>query len=145
MDISTLTFNVVPNDPSKPLGFEFWVNDQQITNIDAVSESASLRCEFDNEQEQTHQVKIVVKNKTADHTRVNEQGEIVQDSLLEIKNFKVDDFEIDQVVRTNAVYRHNFNGSQDWVDDKFYNTVGCNGTITFEFSTPSYLWLLENT
>lgn len=144
MDISLIAFDIAPSNPAKPLGIELWVNNQQITNIDAVSESATLRCEFNNEHEQTHQVKIVVKNKTADHTQVNEQGEITQDSLLEIKNFKLDDFDIDQVVRTNAVYQHNFNGSQDWVDDKFYNNVGCNGTITFEFTTPSYLWLLEN-
>jgi hypothetical protein len=30
------------------------------------------------------------------------------------------------------------------IKDKFYGSMGCNGTITFEFNTPFYLWLLEN-
>lgn len=145
MDISLLTFDVAASDANKPLGFEFWVNDQQIVNIDQLMGCVPVGYEFDNEQDQQYSIKIVVKNKTADYTTIDEQGNIVRDSLLEIKNFKLGDFNIDQIVQTIAVYRHNFNGSKDWVDGRFYQQAGCNGTITFEFYTPTLLWLLEKT
>jgi hypothetical protein len=48
------------------------------------------------------------------------------------------DHTIDQLV-----YEHNANGTGPLVQDKFYGEMGCNGTVTLEFSSPTYLWLLE--
>ena len=64
--------------------------------------------------------------------------------MVEVKNFRLDDIDIDQVVREQAVYSHSFNSSGEYTDHKFYNTLGCNGIVKFKFSTPSYLWLLEH-
>ena len=36
------------------------------------------------------------------------------------------------------------NGTQPEIADNFFGIAGCNGTISFRFSTPIYLWLLEN-
>lgn len=144
MNNSKLTFNITPSDPQNPLGFEVWINDQQLINCEQVTETQPVLYEFDDEVEQSHQVKIVVKNKTNEHTEVSDTGEIIKDSLLDINNFKLDDIDIDQVVRTKAVYSHDFNGYGQATQDQFYNTTGCNGTITFEFAAPGYLWLLEN-
>ena len=35
------------------------------------------------------------------------------------------------------------NGTQESVDDDFFGTMGCNGTVRLKFSSPVYLWLLE--
>ena len=55
-----------------------------------------------------------------------------------------DDIEIDQIVSELAEYHHNFNGTQPAIVDQFYGEMGCNGTLRLEFTTPIYLWLLEN-
>lgn len=144
MNNSKLNFNITPSDPQHPLGVEIWVNDQQLFNYEQVTETQPVHYEFNDDVEQAYQLKIVIKNKTDEYTEVSAAGEIIKDSLLDINNFKLDDIDIDQIVRTKAVYRHDFNGSGQFVDDQFYNTVGCNGAITFEFATPGYLWLLEN-
>jgi hypothetical protein len=143
MTTSKLKFNIVPSNPNTPVGVEVWVNQQCILNQDQCSESFTVDHDFDDTVEQQHVLKIVLKNKTIEHTRVDDQGTIVSDSVLEIKNFTMDEIDIDQVVREQAVYNHNFNDTGIETTDPFYNTVGCNGTVTLEFSTPVYLWLLE--
>ena len=57
---------------------------------------------------------------------------------------QIDDILIDQLLTNKLEYIHDFNGSQSTVKDKFYGVMGCNGTAEFEFTTPFYLWLLEN-
>ncbi len=142
--MATLNFEVIPSDVSKPLGLEVWLDDQQISNYDTVTQTQTISCVFDDDVEQLHCVKIVVKNKTQEHTTVNELGEILTDSLFDINKFVLDGIEIDHIVQQKAVYIHDFNGTKPQVNDKFYNNAGCNGTIIFEFNSPIYLWLLEN-
>lgn len=144
MNVSQLTFDIVPSDPTNPLGVEVWVDDQQIADYQTLDQSQNISYVFNDDIEQSYTIKIIVKNKTSAHTQVNEAGEILSDSLVSIKNFKIDAIEIDQVVYQKAVYVHNFNGSGNQISDSFYGPAGCNGSIEFELTTPVYLWLLEN-
>ena len=139
-----LKFDIVPNNPESPLGVEVWFDQQCILDQAQCTESHAVNHDFDDTVEQQHVVKIVLKNKTTKHTQIDNQGTIVSDSTLEIKNFNIDDVDIDQLVREQSVYHHDFNGTGIETTDSFYNTVGCNGTVTLKFSTPVYLWLLEN-
>ena len=144
MNTSQLTFDVVPSDPKNPLGIEVWINNLQIVDYQVLNQQQRIAYQFDDEVEQCYCVKIVVKNKTSAHTQVNEAGEILSDSLININNFKIDEIELDRIVYQKAVYTHDFNGSGNQVTDSFYGSAGCNGLIEFEFSTPAYVWLLEN-
>lgn len=144
MNISQLTFDVVPSDSKNPLGVEVWINDLQIADYQELDQLQRIAYQFNDDIEQCHCVKIVVKNKTSAHTQVSEAGEILSDSLVNINNFKIDEIELDRIVYQKTVYRHNFNGSRNQISDSFYGSAGCNGSIEFEFSTPAYLWLLEN-
>ena len=144
MTISLLEFDIVPSNVQQPLGMEVWVNSRCLLDHNQVTNTLHVTHKFDNEIEQQHTVKIVLKNKTAQHTQINEKLEIISDSLVEVNNFKIDDIDIDQVVREQAVYSHSFNSASEHSDHKFYNTLGCNGTVNLKFTTPAYLWLLEN-
>jgi hypothetical protein len=143
MTTSKLKFNVVPSNPTNPVGVEVWINQQCVLDQDQCTEPCAVDHDFDDTDEQLHVVKIVLKNKTTEHTQIDDNGTIVSDSVLEIKNFVIDEIDIDQVVREQAVYCHDFNGTGTETTDQFYNTVGCNGTVTLEISTPAYLWILE--
>ena len=140
---STITFDIAPSDTAHPLGTEVWIDQQLVVDIPVLTSPTPVICEFDDETEQPHVLKIIIKNKTAEHTKIDAQGQIVQDSVIEIKNFKLDDIAIEQIIYDHAVYHHNFNGSGDHINDHFFNIAGCNGTISLEFSSPAYLWLLE--
>jgi hypothetical protein len=85
-----------------------------------------------------------MKHKTTEHTKIDEQGAIVSDACLTVSNLAFDEIELKQIFIDHAVYTHNFNGTQTEIQDKFYGEMGCNGTVSFKFTTPICLWLLEH-
>ena len=85
-----------------------------------------------------------MKHKTTEHTKIDEQGNIITDACLTVSNLAFDEIELKQIFINQAVYTHDFNGTQTEIQDKFYGNMGCNGTVTLKFATPIYLWLLEH-
>jgi hypothetical protein len=91
-----------------------------------------------------HQLIFQMSGKTAVHTKVAEDGSIIDDVTVTIANIAFDDIPLGHVMTDKSQYLHDFNGSGTQIVDKFYGTMGCNGSVTLEFTTPIYLWLLEN-
>ena len=85
-----------------------------------------------------------MKGKTAEHTKLDETGNIAQDANITIKDIAFDEIELKQVFVDHAEYTHDFNGTQTATTEKFYGTMGCNGTVSLKLTTPIYLWLLES-
>ena len=130
-------------DTTIPLGFEVLLDGKSMFKTDHVTGPCQVAFDI-TDDEATHQLQFVMTGKTADHTKIDDQGNITSDALLRITNVVIDDIDISLLVNPKSTYSHNFNGSQSEVEDKFYGDMGCNGTVTFEFTTPFYLWLLEN-
>ena len=103
-----------------------------------------ISVEFEDADDQTHVLEFILSGKIPEHTRITDQGEITSDVRVRIQDIAFDDIEIDQIFSELAEYHHNFNGSQPAIVDRFYGEIGCNGTVRLEFTTPIYLWLLEN-
>lgn len=96
------------------------------------------------DQEGEHQLVIELSGKTADHTRIDEQGQIIEDTVVKITNINFDEILVDQLIYNTAHYDHDFNGTQPPIKDRFFGFMGCNGRLTVDFYTPSYIWLLDN-
>ena len=142
---STVSFTTTPTDPGAALGLTVFWNDTVMFDTDHLTAPQMVNVKFDDEAEGVeHTVKIVLKNKTTEHTKVDESGQIVKDAMIYISNIKMDDIEIDQIFFEKSTYRHSFNQDTDPVANPFYGNMGCNGTVEFKFSTPAYIWLLEN-
>ena len=138
-----LACTVSSTDPASRLGLEIWLDDTQIYDTEHVDEPIKFVHEFaDTDGE--HQLRFVLKNKTPDHTKIDEAGNILSDCRICINDLSFDEIKLGQIFIEQAVYEHNFNGTADPVKDKFYGEMGCNGTVTLAFTTPIYLWLLEN-
>ena len=103
-----------------------------------------ISVEFVDTDDETHVLEFVLSGKTSEHTQITEHGEIVSDVTVQIKDIAFDDIIIDQIFSELAQYHHDFNGSQAALVDRFFGTMGCNGKVRLEFTTPIYLWLLEN-
>jgi len=131
-------------DPAIPLGFEVLLNDKSVFKLEHVTESCEVSVDINDEDGATQKLQLVMTGKTTEHTKVDDNGNITSDAMLSISNVVIDDIDINQLLIEQAEYAHDFNGTQDTVKDKFYGDMGCNGTRTFEFTTPFYLWLLEN-
>jgi hypothetical protein len=138
-----LTCNVSSTDPTAKIGLEIWLDDTQIYNTEHVAEPVNFVHEF-TDTEGDHQLRFVMKNKTPNHTTIDEAGNILTDCRVCIGNLSFDGIDLRQIFIEKSVYEHNFNGTADTVQDKFYGEMGCNGTVTLAFTTPVYLWLLEN-
>jgi hypothetical protein len=125
------------------MGVEIRLDDTVLLINNHVQEKIAFNYNIrDNDGE--HKLQVVLSGKTTDHTKVDEAGNIVKDVTLQISNVVIDEIDINQLFLDKCVYTHNFNGTQPEIADTFHGVAGCNGTISFEFSTPIYLWLLEN-
>jgi len=139
-----ITAEVDTNSADLPVGLEVWVDNQLMQDINPVTGATLVSVEVEDIDGAEHNLKFVLKNKTQEHTTVDEAGNIVSDAVVEIKNLKFDEIELGHMFFEQAVYRHDFNGNGPATEDKFYGTMGCNGTVSLKFTTPMYLWLLEN-
>jgi len=130
-------------DALAPLGLEIRIDNQVVLDLEHVTELIEFKHSV-SDDDADHCLEFVLKNKTAEHTQIDQQGNIVSDACLNISNLTFDEIELKQIFIDHAVYTHNFNGSQPETQQQFYGVKGCNGTVSLDFSTPVYLWLLEH-
>lgn len=143
MDTVKISFDIETSDAECPLGVEIWLDDVVLLSNNHVQEKVSFSHDI-SDDDGKHELRIVMLGKTLDHTQVDEAGNIVKDATLQISNVVIDELDVNQLFLEKCVYTHDFNGTQPEITDSFHGVAGCNGTISFEFSTPIYLWLLEN-
>ena len=140
---TTISGFIDSSDKKITLGTEVWIDNICVVNVEHVDRIVHFShvLEEDNAE---HELRIVMKHKTPDHTELDDAGNIIRDAMLSISDIKFDEVALGQVLLNKAVYTHDFNGSQPPVDDKFFGDLGCNGTVSLKFTAPTYLWLLEN-
>ena len=138
----TLTFKI-------GLTGTYWDRKPKCTVLLNGEEKAALVCdenlqyaEFtcDLAEEQEHCLEIRLENKTNADT-ITENNEIVKDMLLNIESIEIDEIELGQVKWTLSEFV---------ADDAKRETLkrcvnlGWNGSYRLKFTSPFYLWLLEN-
>jgi hypothetical protein len=134
---------VCSNNPTAALGFEAWIDNTIMFDINSVQTSTQVSIPIPDDDAE-HVLKLILKGKCVEHTTVDSAGQIISDSVLTISDLAFDGIALGQIVYDKATYTHNFNGSGNSVEDQFFGTMGCNGAVALKFSTPIYLWLLEN-
>ena len=142
-NFATIKCDLSCTNPASALETEVWLDDTKIFDGQIV-EPRHIEYRFNDDIECEHELKFVLKNKTDQHTTVDDAGNIVSDSLIQINNLRFDDIELGYIFTQLNQYQHNNNGNTDWVVEKCYGDLGCNGTVSLKFTTPIYLWLLEN-
>jgi hypothetical protein len=147
------------NKPRETLSFKlglsgtFWdrrpeytilISGEKITSGTITGESNALEyIEFDHtiEEDSDYTLEIRLENKDDSDTKVDEHGQIVKDMLLNIESIEIDDINVENLIWSISKYTP---------DDKDLPTLtkctslGWNGTYYFPFSSPFYVWLLEN-
>jgi hypothetical protein len=143
--MSTVKFScvVAPSNTNMPLGCEIWIDNACVFDQHSVSAPVAVTHEFSDDDGE-HSLRITLKNKLPEHTRIDEQNNILSDALLSVTEISFDDIDCTKIVRELSVYRHNFNGTGQEIEDRFFGDLGCNGTVEMKFTTPVYLWLLES-
>ena len=130
-------------DPTIPLGLEVWLDGSMVFDQPSISDPIQfVHTVADDDAD--HEIRWVMKNKITEHTTIDQQGNIVKDACLVINDLKFDDIDLGHIFVEKSSYHHDFNGTAAPVEEKFYGNMGCNGSVSLKFTTPIYLWLLEN-
>lgn len=140
---TTISGFIDSSDKKIPLGTEVWVDNICVINVEHVDRIVHFLHEVSDDDGE-HELRIVMKHKITEHTELDNTGNIVRDVMLTISDIKFDDIDLGKIFFEKSIYTHNFNGSQPTVHDQFFGSMGCNGTVSLKFTTPLYLWLLEN-
>jgi hypothetical protein len=109
--------------------------------------------EYDLEGEQEYSLVINRSGKDKNQTVVNEKGDLIKDQLLHIKSIQIDEIDIGALIYEGlytpeypepwATQQHEA-GNQLPKSFKNVTQMGHNGKWKFTFSSPFYMWLLEN-
>ena len=94
----------------------------------------------------SHQLTFTLYDKTNNDTVVKD-GVIEKDTLIKISNIELEDTDLTSMLSLNKelfYYEHDTNGTAPLEKHTLYNDLGCNGTATINFTTPFYIWMLEN-
>ena len=140
----------------KPPHAEILINDVSHFNggIKSTVEKPTL-IEFEHELKENEHYNLIIKRsgKHVNQTITNNDGNLLKDQLLHIKSIEIDDINIGALVY-EGVYTPQY--PEPWatqqresgndLKDSFKNVtqMGFNGTWSFKFSSPFYMWLLEN-
>ena len=141
---TSIEFDVVPTAPHKPLSLTVRFDGEVKWQRTAITEICHVVLDFDDAVEANRCVQFEVANKVPEHTKVDSDGNILEDSLLSLRNIMLDGIDITNLVPNISTYTHDFNGTGSQQTDVVYGDLGCNGVATIEFSSPVYLWILAN-
>jgi len=143
MNTVPLEFDINTSDADCALGVQVTLDGTVVYDTAHLNEMYHFAHEVSDEDGE-HELVIKMYGKLPEHTKLSEHGEILQDALITVSNIQFDSIDVSQVALKQFEYHHDFNGSQAPIVDRFFGSMGCNGQITMKFTTPIYLWLLEN-
>jgi len=139
------------NDPPK---FEILLNDE-VTAYGVVAEKEVDNAEkvilFSRDLEEgEHTIKIRLLDKQPKHTPIDNQGNILADQILNIKQVEIDEIELDYLFYILGKY-HKQTSIKDGLPEYDetplsgnYKNLGWNGEWRMTFTVPTYIWFLEN-
>jgi hypothetical protein len=107
-------------------------------------EIQTITHDFEDARDGEHVLELKMQGKRPEHTCIDPAGNIIQDRYINISNFAFDEIQLGHMFTEVTRYYHDHNGTTEPIEDRFFGTMGCNGRVELRFSTPIYLWLLEN-
>jgi len=126
--------------------FSIWIDDTKIQDGEITS-TEHQTIEFSQElAEADHQLKIRLENKEDTDVVKNDVGGIAKDMLLNIEDIMIDDISLGHQLWKATYYpdeKKIFNGNETESLTGCVN-LGWNGSYVISFSSPFYIWLLEN-
>ena len=140
----------------KPPQAGLWIDDQNHYNgeiIGTQSKPNIITFEHTFKENTEHCLTIKRGNKLPGQTVVDNDGNVLKDQLLHIKNIEIDDINLGAIVY-NGIYYPEY--PEPWASqqrsmgvelvESFNNctSMGFNGDWKLKFTSPFYLWLIDN-
>ena len=92
-----------------------------------------------------HELRIQYLNKEFPDTRVDEEGNILDDTLITIEEVEIDEIELGYLAYSQGIFHpdRNIHAHLDETIDHM-TTIGFNGVWVLKFQVPTYIWFLEH-
>jgi hypothetical protein len=154
MSTETLKFKITLSGTfwDKRPKFSIWIDEVKIQDGE-ITGAEHQTIEFSQEitEDTSHQLKIRLENKEdTDVVKNNDDPvnfKVVKDMLLNIEDITIDDISLGNLLWSHSKYypdqKKNITGEEGECLTECVN-LGWNGTYIVEFSSPIYIWLLEN-
>jgi hypothetical protein len=142
MEMCKLSLEV--STPGGNIGIQIRLDTQVIFDSHHALNKQVIEYKFADSVDTSHVLEIEMMGKLPADTEIDQQGNILSDKSITIENLALDEILLGHLLTEVATYTHNFNGSQDTIQDQFFGSMGCNGILKLEFTSPVYLWMLEN-
>ena len=139
--METLKFNIKLKSTiwSKVPEYKIYLNDTFISQGQCNQEET---IEFTHEiQDGEQEIRIQLVNKDNADCVQDSDGNIVKDMLLHIDNILIDNIDLGYIKHTKSEF-HPEDPNRDIL--KQCVDLGWNGTYVLKFTSPFYIWLLEN-
>lgn len=88
----------------------------------------------------THKFGFTVNDKQSADTVVDAAGTILDDTLITLDYFEIDEIELTEMYKLRGKFIH----ANQSHDPEINTAIGHNGSYFLEFDTPYYEWLLAN-
>jgi hypothetical protein len=138
-----IKFHISNSNPTATLGIRVWLDTQAVYENSHVPQDIDFEHNI-SDADGEHELAIELFGKFPEHTKIDSDGNILEDAMLTINDITIDGIDFSQLFKERSEYHHNFNGTKENTVEKFYGNMGCNGQVRLKFSTPVYIWLLEN-
>lgn len=142
MKEAIITMDVESSGPDLRLQIRL---DSQVQFDSIIDSPRHISIVLDDDPAIDHVLEIEMSGKLPGHTVMDADGNIVQDRMISLGNVTLDGVKLGNLFYEESRYYHDHNGHGPTVDTEFFGNMGCNGIVRFSFSSPIYLWLLENT
>ena len=142
--MNSCVLSLVAQATGEDLCLEIKLNNQTKFNQILSTKAELIKIKIEDVPDYINVLEIIMTGKQSEHTVIDNNGSIIKDRLINISNFSFDEIEIEQLFFDRAIYVHDFNGTAEKIQGRFFGSMGCNGTVYLEFTSPVYLWLLEN-
>jgi len=137
-----IEIDILANKDCDQVFLDVSVDENLLTTITAKSTCQTISATIPDSMIGQHSVTLVMRGKSREHTVLDKQGNIVDDVSFMIEKLEFEELDMREIFcMGHKCYLHNFNTDQPHALDEFYGHMGCNGTVTFRFDQPFYLWL----
>ena len=86
-----------------------------------------------------HVIEVILTNKDGRRYTIMEDGKIVKDMLLIVDSVLLDDIDLGYLITTKSNY-----DTDEGINHENMTSLGWNGSWKLGFTSPVYMWLLEN-
>ena len=86
-----------------------------------------------------HVIEVILTNKDGRRDTIIEDGKIIKDMLVTVDSVLLDDIDLGYLITTKSSYV-----TTEGESHANMTSLGWNGSWTLPFTSPVYMWLLEN-